>query len=111
MCGAGATPKVGYMIGSDGSMPLCQVGTFTGACSNCRCSLLISLRTRRCMPLTERLKRGGGLLLDSASTLFFRGDRSGSGELPEDNSSPAAASLSPSRIGSLPLFCLTGGAG
>ena len=111
MCGASATPKVGYMNGSDGVAPLCHVDTFSGAFSDCRRSLLISLRTRRCMPLTELLKRRGGLFLNSASTLFFRGDKSGSGELPEDNSSSAAASLSPGRMGSLPLFCLTGGAG
>ena len=43
--------------------------------------------------------------------LFFEGERSGSGELPEDNSSSTAASLSPGRMGSLHLFCLTGGAG
>ena len=82
MCGAGAAPKVGYMNGSDGAMPLCHVGIFSRACSNCLRSLLISFRTQRCMPLTERR---GGLFLDSTSTLFFGGDRSGSGELLEDN--------------------------
>ena len=111
MYGAGVTPNVGYMNRSGGATPLCHVGTFSGACSDCRRSLLISVRTQRSMPLTERLERHGGLFLNSASTLFFRGERSGSGELPEDNSSSAAASLSPSRMGSLPLFCLAGGAG
>ena len=53
----------------------------------------------------------GGLFLDSASTLFFKGGKSGSGEQPEDNSSFAAASLSSDRMGSLPLFYLTEGAG
>ena len=53
MCGAGGAPMVGYMNGSDGAAPLCYVGTFSGACSDCRHSLLISLRTRRCMPLME----------------------------------------------------------
>ena len=53
MCGAGAAPKVGYMNGSGGATPLCHVGTFSGAYSDCRYSLLISLRTRRCMLLTE----------------------------------------------------------
>ena len=72
MCGAGVAPKVGYMNGSGGATPLCHMGTFSGACSDCRRSLLISLRTQRCMPLTERLERSGGLFLDSASTLFFR---------------------------------------
>ena len=111
MCGAGAAPKVGHMNGSDSAAPLCHVGTFSGACSECRRSLLISLCTRRCMPLTERLERRRGLFLDSASSLFFRGERSCSGELPKDNSSSAATSLSPGRMDSLPLFCLTGGVG
>ena len=111
MCGASVAPKVGYLKGSDDATPLCHVGTFSGACSDCRRSLLISLRTRRCMPLTERLERRGGLFLDSTSTLFFGGDRSRSGEPPEDNLSSIAASLSPNRMGSLPLFSLTGGAG
>ena len=71
MCGAGAAPKVGYMNGSGGATPLCHMGTFSGACSDCRRSLLISLHTQRCMPLTERLERSGGLFLDLASTLFF----------------------------------------
>ena len=107
MYGAGAAPKVGYKNGNDGATPLCHVGTFSGPCSDCRRSLLISFRARRCMPLTERLERREGLFLDSASTLFFGGSRSGSGELLEDNSSSAAASLSSGLIGSLPLFCLT----
>ena len=59
------------------------------------------------MPLTDRLERRGGLFIDSASTLFFGGIGFGSGELPEDNSSSAAASLSSDWISSLPLFCLT----
>ena len=83
---------------------------FSGACSNCRLSLLNSLHTQRGMPLMDRLERRGGLFLDSASTLFFGGGISGSGELPEDNSSSVASSLSSGRIGSLPLFCLIGGA-
>ena len=110
MYGVGAALKVGYMKGSDGAAPLCHVGTFSGAFSDCLPSLLISLRTQRCMPLTKWLERREGLFLDSASTLFFGGGRSGSGELPEDNSLSAAASLSPDRMGSLPLFCLTEGA-
>ena len=110
MCEGGVAPKVGYMNGSGGATLLCHVGTFSRACSNCCCSLLISLRTQRCMPLMEWLEWCRGLFLDSASTLFFGGERSGSGELQMDNSSSTAASLSPSRMGSLPLFCLTGGA-
>ena len=62
------------------------------------------------MPLTELLEQRSGLLLDSASMLFFGGERSGNGELLEDNSLSAIASLSPGRMGSVPLFCLTGGA-
>ena len=111
MCEAGEAPKVGYMNGSGGAAPLCHLGTFLGACTDCHCSLLISLRTRRCMPLTKRLERRGGLFVDSTSTLFFGGERSCSGELPEDNSLSAVASLSPSRMGSLPLFFLIEGAG
>ena len=84
---------------------------FRGTCSNCHRSLLISLHTRRCMPLMERLEGRKGLFLDSASMLFFGGERSCSGELSEDNSSSAAASLSPGRMGSLPLFFFTGGVG
>ena len=60
------------------------------------------------MPLTDRLECCRGLFLDSASTLFFGGSASRSKELPEDNSSSTAALLSSNRIGSLPLFCLTG---
>ena len=83
---AGAALKVRYMNRSDGATPLCYAGIFLGAYFDCHCSLLNSLCTRRCMPLTEWLERHGGLFLDSASTLFFRGSRSGSEELPEDNS-------------------------
>ena len=56
MYGAGAAPKVGYANVNDGATPLCHVGIFLGACSDCRCSLLISLRTWRGMPLTEWLE-------------------------------------------------------
>ena len=110
-CRAGAAPKVGYMNGSGGATPPCHMGTFSGTCSDCRCSLVISLHTRRCMTLEESLERRGGLFLNSASMLFFRGERSSSGDLPEDNSSFADASPSPSRIIFLPLFRLIGGAG
>ena len=109
MCGAGAAPKVGYMNGSGGATPMCHVGIFSAICSNYRHSLLISLHTRRCMPLTERLERREALFLDSASTLVFGGERSCSEELPKDNSSSVAASLSPGRMGSLPLFYFIGG--
>ena len=86
MYGAGAALKVGYMNENDGATPLCHVGIFSGACFNFRRSLLISLRTLRGMPLTERLECCGGLFLDLASTLLFGGSSSGNGELPEDNS-------------------------
>ena len=68
MCWAGAAPKVGCMNESGGAKPSCHVDTFSGACSDCRSSLLFSLRIRRCLPLTERPERRGGLFLDSAST-------------------------------------------
>ena len=45
-----------------------------------------------------------GPFLDSASTLFWGAERARSGELPEDSSSSAGGSLSPMRMGSLPLF-------
>ena len=108
---AGATSKVGYMNGSDDAMPLFHVGIFSGACSDCHLSLLNSLRTWRGMPLTNQLEQRGGLFLDLASTLFFGGGRSRSRELPEDNSSSTATSLSSGGISFWPLFCLTGGAG
>ena len=111
MCRAGAAPRVRYMNGSGGATSPCHKGTFLGACSNCCHSLLTSLRTRRCMPLIKWLERRGGLFLDSASTLFFGGGRPSSEELPEHNSSSTGRSLSPGRMGSLPLFGLTGGAG
>ena len=100
--GVGPALNVGYPNGSDGVAPLCHAGTFSRVCSDCRLSLLNSILTQRGMPLTDRLERHGGLFLDSAYTLFF-----GSRELPEDNSSFVVASLSASRIGSLPLFFLT----
>ena len=110
MYGAGAASKVGYMNKSDGATPLCHMGTFSGACYDYRCYLLISICARRCMPLTKRLERHGDLFLDSVSKLFFGGEISDSRELLEDNSSSLAALLLPGRMGSLPLFCLTGGA-
>ena len=108
--GASAALKVGYMNENDGAMPLCHVGIFSGACSDCCCSLLIYLRTWRGMPLTKPLERYEGLFLDLVSTLFFGGGRLGSGELSEDNSSSAAVSLSTGRTSCLPLLCLTRGA-
>ena len=109
--GTGAAPKVGYLNESDGTAPPNHAGMFSRARSDCRLSVLNSLRTQWGMTLTDRLEQRWGLFLDSTSTLFFGGVRSGRGELPEDNSSSVAASLSSSRIGALPLSCLTGGAG
>ena len=62
------------------------------------------LRIRQCVPLTYRLDRCRGLFLDSASALFWGGERVRSGELPKDSSSLSRGSLSPMRMGSLPLF-------
>ena len=109
--GAGAAPKVGCPNGSDCAEPPGHAGMHSGVCSDYHFSLLNSLSTRRGMPLMDQLEQHRGLFLDSASTLFFGGERSGSGELQEDSSSPVAASMSSRRIGSLPLFCLNKGAG
>ena len=46
MYGASAAPKVGYTNRNDGATLLCHVGTFLGACSDCRLSILIYLRTQ-----------------------------------------------------------------
>ena len=42
---ASATPKVGYTNRSDSATSLCHVSIFSRACSDCRLSLLNSLRT------------------------------------------------------------------
>ena len=42
----GAASKVGYTNESDGATPLCHVGIFLGAYSDCHLSLLNSLRTQ-----------------------------------------------------------------
>ena len=73
MYGVGAAQKVGYTNENDGATPLCHMDIFSGACSDCHFSLLISHYTRLGRPLTEWLERCGGLFLDSASTLFLRG--------------------------------------
>ena len=109
--GTGALPKVGYLKGSGGVTPPNDTGMCSRTRSKCLLSLLNSRRTRRGMPLTDRLERRGGLFLDSDSTLFFEGSGSGSRELPKDSSSSAAVSLSSDQIGSLPLFYLAGGGG
>ena len=109
MYGVGAASKVEYTNRNNSATPLFHVAIFLGACFDRRLSLLISLRTRQGMPLTKRLERRKGLFLDSASTLFFGGGKSGSGDLPEDNSSSAVASLLSGRIGSLPFFLFNRG--
>ena len=72
-CRADAAPRIGYMNESGVATPPCHMGAFSGAYSDCRRSLPISLRTQRCMPLTERLEWRRGLFLNSASILFFGG--------------------------------------
>ena len=107
----GVVPKAGYPNGSGVAPPPSHAGMFSRVRSIGCLSLLNSLRTRRGIPLMDRLERYRGLFLDSASTFFFGGSGSESEELPEDNSSSVAASLSSDRTGSLPLFCLTGSVG
>ena len=92
-------------------MPPSWTGIYSRASSKWCLSLLASLRTRRLVPLTDRLDRHMGLFLDSASALFWGGERSRSGELLEDSSSSIGGSLSPMRMGSLPLFSRVRGAG
>ena len=76
----------------------------SGANSEWGLSLLASLCIRRCIPLITRLEWRGGLFLDSASALFWGGERQGSRELSDDNSSSVGGSLWPGRAGFLPLF-------
>ena len=73
--------------------------------------MLGSLRTRRLATLTDRLDRRGGLFLEWASTVFREGERRGSGELLEDNSSSAGRSTSSGAATSLPLLEREGGNG
>ena len=51
----------------------------------------------------DRLSRRGGLFLDWASAAFEDGERRGSGELSEDNSSFAGRSMSSGTVATLPL--------
>ena len=91
-------------------MPPGLIGIYSGASSEWRLSLLASLHTRWRAPLADRLNRRGGHFLDSAFALFWSGERSRSGELPDDSSSSTGGSLSPLRMGSLPLFDIVEGA-
>ena len=105
----GAASKAGYTNRNDGATLLCG-HIFRGLFRLSPLSTdFSSYSTRHAIDGTTGMARG--LFLDLAYRLFFGGGRSGRGELPEDNSLSAAASLSSGRIGSLPLFCLTGGAG
>ena len=61
--------------------------------------------------MLPRLGRRGGLFLDWASTAFEDGERRGSGELSEDNSSSVGRSMSSSTMTSLPLSGQDGGSG
>ena len=74
-------------------------------------SLLGSLFTRCLTALTDQLDRRGGLFLKWASAAFGDGERRGSGELPEDNSSSANRSISSGAAASLPLPRREGGNG
>ena len=84
-------------------MPPGWIGIYSGANSEWRLSLLASLRTQQRAPLIDRLDWHGGLFLDSASTLFYGGEQARSRELPKDSSSSVGGSLSPMKMGSLPL--------
>ena len=59
----------------------------------------------------DRLGRLGGLFLDWASVAFGDGERRGSGELSEDNSSSVGRSMSSGTAASLPLSGRDGGSG
>ena len=48
--------NVGYPNGSDGTAPPSHAGMFSGACSDCRLSLLNSLHNQRSMPLMDLLE-------------------------------------------------------
>ena len=86
-------------------------GTYCWAGMGGRWSLLGSLRIRCLATLTDRLDRRGGRFLKWASTAFEDGDRRGSGELPEDNSSSAGKSISYGTTTSLPFPRRDGGNG
>ena len=111
MCGAVATLKGGYMDGACGAKLPGRSGTYSRAGSDWRRSLLAFLCTQRQAILMDRLDRRGGLFLNRASAAFGDGERSGSGELPEDNSSSAGRSMSSGIAASLPLSGRDGGSG
>ena len=59
----------------------------------------------------DRLGRRGGLFLDWASAVFGDGERRGSGELSEENSSSVGRLMSSGTTNSLPLSRRDGGGG
>ena len=111
MCGTGATLKGGYMDGTGGATLPGLSGTYSRAGFYCHRSLLASLYTQRRATLMDRLDRRGGLSRDWAFAAFRDGERCGSEELPEDNSSSVGKSMSSGTVASLPLSGRDGGSG
>ena len=111
MCGAGATLKGGYMDGTGGATLPDRSGTYLRAGSDWHRSLLASLCIQRRATLMGRLDRRGGLFLDWASVALGDGERRGSGELSEDNSSFAGRSMSSGTAASFSLSRRDGGSG
>ena len=99
------------MDGTGGATPLGRFGIYSQAGSDWHRSLLASLLIRCRMPLINRLDRRGSLFLDSASASFEDGERCGSGELSEDNSSSAGRSISSGMEAPFPLSGRDGGRG
>ena len=91
------------MVSNGRGRSLVWSGTYWWAGVGGRWSLLGSLRTRRLATLTDRLDRRGGLFLEWASAVFGDGERRGSRELSEDNSSSVSRSISSGAVASLPL--------
>ena len=94
ICGTEAAPNGRCTEGNGGAITPGRVGIWSGANSEWRLSLLVSLCTRRRTPLMDLLDRCEGFFLDSAFRLLGVGERLGSGELLEDSSSSAGGSLS-----------------
>ena len=87
--GGGGGLKGGYMVDTGRGRSLVRLGKYWWAGVGGCWSLLGSLRSRRLTTLTNRLDRRGDLFLEWASAVFGDGERRGSGELLEDNSSSA----------------------
>ena len=90
------------MVDTGRGRSLVRLGKYWWAGVGGRWSLLGSLRSRRLTTLTNRLDRRGDLFLEWASAVFGDGERRGSGELLEDNSSSAGRSISSSAAAPLP---------